>query len=138
MTARVTRNAEMARRMYELQVNGHHTHSLDQRGILSYDDDFSEPWDLVLFSPKRGDWTVHITGPESFDGEPEFRMYWNGMPDFAITWYEVFPHEHGWVCRMVYTGHTRDSEEIVAHQADFATVDEKSRVVRLEWYTDPN
>ncbi|MFC7886323.1 hypothetical protein ACFUVV_31220 [Streptomyces sp. NPDC057376] len=134
----VTRNAEMARRMYETQVRAHRTHSLVQPGILSYDDDFSEPWDLVLFSPKRGDWTVRITGPESFDGEPEFRMYWTGMPDFAITSYEVFPHEDGWVCRMVYTGHTRDGEEIVAHQVDFATIDDKGRLVRMEWYTDPN
>jgi hypothetical protein len=134
----LARNAEMARRMYDVQVTGHLTQSLDQRGVLSFDDDFAEPWDLVLFSPKRGDWTVRITGPESFDGEPEFRMYWTGMPDFAVTRYEVFPHEAGWVCRMVYTGHTRSGEEVVAHQVDFATVDEQGRLVRMEWYTDPN
>jgi hypothetical protein len=81
---------------------------------------------------------VTVTGPETMDGNPEFQMYWTGIPDFHIDHYEDFPHEDGWICRMVYKGTAKDGTTVVAHQVDFATVDDRGRVVRMEWYSDPN
>jgi hypothetical protein len=137
MADRIETHREMARRMYESQVDGYKVGHIERHGGWTADGKVHEPYELTLFSPKRGDWTVTVT-PEKPDPNPEFQMYWTGMPDFGIRNYEVFPHEDGWVCRMVYKGTTRDGTEVVAHQVDFATVDEQGRVVRMEWYTDPN
>jgi hypothetical protein len=129
---------EMARRMYESQVVAHRVGRLEPHGAWTYSGKVDEPYDLTLFSPKRGDWIKRMTSETSMNPDPEFQMYWTGMPDFGIKHYEVFPHEDGWICRMVYKGTTRDGTEVVAHQVDIATTDDKNRVVRMEWYTDPN
>jgi hypothetical protein len=77
-------------------------------------------------------------GEDGMDPNPEFQMYWTGMPDFRIKEYEVFPHEQGWIAKMVYGGTAHDGTEVSAHQADFVTTDDQYRIVRMEWYTDPN
>jgi hypothetical protein len=139
MTDRTERHRRMAEIMYSTQVTGHKVGHVDMPGAWNcYGKDKHEPYELTLFSPKRGDWTVTVTGLESMDGNPEWQMYWTGIPDFRISHYEVFPHEDGWICRMVFEGTSRAGEKIVAHQVDFATVDEQGRVARMEWYTDPN
>jgi hypothetical protein len=135
MRDRVETHREMAKRMYESQVDAFKVGHVENN-CWTADAEIHEPFELTLFSPKRGDWTVQITGPDSMDPNAEFGMYWNGIPDFGIKWYEVFPHENGWICRMRYEGTAKDGTLVVAHQVDFATVDEKGRVVRLEWYVD--
>ncbi|MFC7886897.1 hypothetical protein ACFUVV_34165 [Streptomyces sp. NPDC057376] len=102
------------------------------------DGEIDEPYELTLFSPKRGEWTVPMTGRDSMDSNPEFQMYWTRIPDFGIKEYDVLAHEDGWIARQVFGGTAVDGTSVTAHQVDFVTTDERCRVVRLEWYTDPN
>jgi hypothetical protein len=135
MQEKIELHLRMAERMYDSQVEAYKAGHVENN-CWTADGKIHEPFELTLFSPKRGDWTVRVTGPESMDPNAEFNLYWFGIPDFGIVWYEVTPREDGWICRMRYEGTATDGEHVVAHQVDFATVDDKGRVVRLEWYVD--
>jgi hypothetical protein len=133
---RVELHRDMARRMYEPQVNGYEVGNVDASNAgWTADGEIREPYELTLFSPKRGDWTVTLSSP-GMDSNPEFRMYWKGIPDYGIEKYDVWPLEEGWIARLVYAGTARDGEHVVAHEVDIVTTDEQERVVRLEWYVD--
>src|ERR1700712_2095797 len=123
-TDRLELHCQMARRMYEPQIDAYKIGWVENKGWTS-DGEIHEPFELTLFSPKRGDWTVQLTDGTSMDPNAEFGMYWHGIPDFGIRWYEVFPHEHGWIARIRYEGTAKDGSLVVAHQVDFATVDDK-------------
>jgi hypothetical protein len=134
---RIELHRDMARRMYEPQVTGYERGNVDgSNASWTADGSIDEPYELTLFSPKRGDWTVTIASPDTMDGNAEFRMYWKGIPDFGIKKYDVWPLEDGWIARLIYGGTARDGERIVAHQVDIVTTDDQDRVVRLEWYVD--
>jgi hypothetical protein len=134
---RLELHRDMARRMYEPQVTGHELGNVDaSNACWTADGEIHEPYELTLFSPKRGDWTVTMTSPESMDPDAEFQMYWKGIPDYGIKKYDVWPLEDGWIARLVYGGTARDGEAVIAHQVDIVTTDDQERVVRLEWYVD--
>jgi hypothetical protein len=136
MHDRIQLHREMATRMYEAQVVGYQHGRIEIHGGWTADGQVHEPYEMTLFSPKRGDWTIRMTRPDTMNPNAEFQMYWFGIPDFGIKWYEIFPHEDGWICRMRFEGTATDGELVVAHQVDFATVDDQGRVVRMEWYVD--
>jgi hypothetical protein len=122
--------------MYESQVVGYKDGRIAIHGGWTPDGEIHEPYDLTLFSPKRGDWTVRMTRPDSMNPNGEFQMYWTRIPDFGIREYDVFPREDGWIAKLVYKGTAFDGTSVTAHQVDFAYTDQQSRVVRMEWYTD--
>jgi hypothetical protein len=121
----------MARRKYEAQKVGSETGHIEP--WYSPDGVIDEPWELTLFSARRGDWTVSV---DSMNPDPEFQMYWTRIPDFGIKEYEVYPHEQGWVAKQVFRGTAIDGTPVVGHQIDFVTTDDQCRIVRIEWYVD--
>jgi hypothetical protein len=122
---------EMARNKYEAQAIGHELGRIDV--WYTPEGPAKEPYELTLFSPKRGEWTV---AADTMDPTREFQMYWTRIPDFRIRDYEVFAHEDGWISKQEFGGTALDGTEVVAHQVDFVTTDEQCRIVRMEWYTD--
>ena len=116
---RVETHREMARRKYEAQAVGHEVGHIDV--WYTPEGPAREPYELTLFSPKRGEWKVSA---DTMDPNREFQMYWTRIPDFGIKDYEVWPVETGWIARLAYKGTARDGEEIVAHQVDIVTTDD--------------
>ena len=134
MQNRTEVHRELARRRYESQVNGYETGRVEM--WYAPDGDIGEPYELTLFSPKRGDWKVQMADRYSNDSNPEFQMYWTGIPDFGIREYTVWPNEEGWIARMTFGGTALDGTPVTAHQVDIVTTDDKCRIARLEWYSD--
>ena len=134
MQNRTEVHRELARRRYESQVNGWKEGRIDI--WYTPEGDIGEPYELTLFSPKRGDWKVQMTSRASMDSNPEFQMYWTGIPDFGIKDYTVWPNEEGWIARITFAGTALDGTSVTAHQVDIVTTDDKLRVTRLEWYSD--
>ncbi len=138
--SRLDVHREMARCMYEPQMTAYKTGTnVRLGGAWSAGGEIHEPWTLTTFGPMAGEGTATLNGaPESMDCSPEFQMYWTGIPDFRITDYKVWPTEEGWIARITYGGTARDGTPVLAHQADFVTVDDTGRVVRVEWFVDTN
>jgi hypothetical protein len=90
---RIAVHRETARRTYESQKHGYQVGYIDV--WYTPDGEIDEPYELTLFSPKRGEWTVRMTSRDSMDPNPEFEMYWTRIPDLGIKEYDVFPHEDG-------------------------------------------
>jgi hypothetical protein len=63
-------------------------------------------------------------------------MYWAGFPDFRLTEYQLYLKEDGWIARITFGGTAPDGQVATVHQADFATVSEDGRLVRMEWFVD--
>ena len=130
---------QMARCMYEPQKTAYQQGLVRLPGAWSADGQIHEPWMLTTFGPLAGETRHTINGADdSMDGTREFQMYWTGIPDFRITEFKVWPTQEGWIARIIYSGTTRDGTPVLAHQVDIVTVDEKHRVVRIEWFCDTN
>lgn len=134
MPSRTEVHRELARRRYESQVHGHENGRIEI--WYTPEGEIDEPYELTLFSPKRGDWTVPMTSRASMDSNPEFQMYWTRIPDFGIKDYTVWPNEDGWIARMTFAGTALDGTPVTAHQVDIVATDERCRIVRMEWYSD--
>jgi hypothetical protein len=83
MVSPIAVHRETARRAYESQKHGYQVGHIDV--WYTPDGEIDEPYELTLFSPKRG----------SMDPNPEFQIYWTRIPDLGIKEYDVFPHEDG-------------------------------------------
>jgi hypothetical protein len=139
MLDRIERHRVMARCMYDPLVVGYWLGHVDQPGAWRADGEVGEPYEVELSSsPGQGAVTMTVDGPDVLDANPEWWSYWAGVPDFHVDRYQVFPHERGWVCRMVFRGTATDGVVVVVHQVDFATVDDRGRVVMLERCADPD
>jgi hypothetical protein len=138
--SRTARHEEMARRMYEPQMTPHWPlegpGSMD--GSTSANPDDQEPWEMRTWGPLNGELTVSMPRPPKKEHSGEFLMYWSRIPDFRILEYRVWPNEDGWIARIEYGGTARDGTSVLAHQVDIVTVDERGRLVRLEWHCDSN
>ena len=47
----------------------------------------------------------------------ELRMYWQRMPDFGITRFEVYPDENGWAQVLYWGGTTPEGQTFEAQEA---------------------
>lgn len=125
---------EMARRLYEPQTTPRW--SLPRPGYYTADGEARPEWRVTTWGPVNRESSHMAKGGPVTDHTDEFRMYWSRIPDFRITEYQVWPTETGWIARILYGGTTADGTPVLAHQADFVTVDESGKVVRIEWYCD--
>lgn len=98
---------------------------------------YENPWDITFFGPLVGEFKYSVNGaPDSMSCWREYQMYWVGFPDFRLTDYKIFLKEDGWIARITFGGTAPDGQEATVHQADFATVSDDGRLVRMEWFVD--
>lgn len=90
-----------------------------------------------FFSPAFGESVALL----STDGQDhmallELRMYWQRLPDFGITRFEVYPDENGWAQVLYWGGSTTEGKLYEAQEAGIYKTDADCRILRMENYHD--
>ena len=100
---------------------------------------FDHAPDAKFFSPAFGESIALVpTDDKDHVSLLELRMYWQRIPDFGITRYEVYPDENGWVQILYWSGTATDGSVHEAQEAGVYKTDADFRILRFENFHDWN